>query len=317
MKRFLSGIMTLVLIISLCIIPVNASSASDFVNAASNAVGKSCSDLGLPSSGWCGYFVGYCINKSSISSLAGEQISRANCANAMTLTNWICAVKNIGTYYSLSSPHYNRLINAYKNLSIVSSSVNNYEPAAGDIIVFDWNGRGDSNHIFSHVGIVTNYDKGSEKVTHVDGNTETGSFKYVAKITHNKTYKGIIGYIRLNGGQGNSTPAPSTSTVTTTYADCNVQIACVNGQTVNLYNNPGDTSRVTYFNKGQVAYSTYLAKLSDGTTWYRVGAVHNGTDRMFWLKYESSKMKVTPIPTQTQYTVSFNAAGGSGVVTFL
>lgn len=253
MKRFLSGIMALILIISLCSIPVNASSASDLANTANNVVGKTCTDLGLPSSNWCGYFVGYCINKSSVSSLAGEQISLPNSKNAMTLINWTCAAKRIGTYYSFTSQHYNRLVNAYKNLSIVSTSVNNYEPAPGDIIVFDWNGRGDSNSVFSHVGIVTGYNKGSATVTHVDGNTATGSYKYVAKVSHAKTYDGIIGYIRLDGGQTNSTPATSTPTVTTTYADCNVQIACVNGQTVNLYNNPGDTSRVTYFNKGQVA----------------------------------------------------------------
>ena len=291
-------------------IPVSASSASDLAEAANNAVGKSYSDLSLPSSNWCGYFVGYCINNSSVSSLAGEQISRAYAANAMTLINWTCAIKDIGTYYSLSSPHYNRLTNAYKNLSIVSSSVNNYEPAVGDIIVFDWNGRGDSNHVFSHVGIVTGYDTGSAMVTYVDGNSlNPGNYTYVCKHESNKTYNAIIGYIRLNAGQNNSTPLPSTST---TYANCNVRIDCVNGQTVNLYDNPGDISRVTYFSKGQTATSTYCATLSDGSTWYRITANHNGVDRTFWLKYESSKMKVTPIGP---YTVTFNANGGSVTTT--
>lgn len=114
-----------------------------------------------------------------------------------------------------------------------------------------------------------------------------------------------------SGQSTTSTPTgnkPSTNKPTT-YADCNVSIACVNGQTVNLYNNPGETSRVTYFNRGQIATSTYRATLSDGSTWYRITANHNGTDRTFWLKYESRKMTVTPITSV--YTVTFDANGGN------
>ena len=96
------------------------------------------------------------------------------------------------------------------------------------------------------------------------------------------------------------------------YAKCDVRIACVNGQTVNLYDNPGDTSRVTYFSKGQTVTSTLCATLNDGSVWYRISAIHNGTDRIFWLKYESSKMTVTPVSsTSYTYTVTFNANGGS------
>lgn len=174
MKRRLISLLALVLIISSISIPVNASYSSELAQVANNVVNKTYSDLGLPSSDWCGYFVGYCINNSSVSSLAGEQISRAHSKNAITLINWTCAIKNIGTYYSMSSPHYNRLVNAYSNLSIVSTSVDEYEPAAGDIIVFDWNGRGDETHTFSHVGIVTGYSAGSGTVTFVDGNSGTG-----------------------------------------------------------------------------------------------------------------------------------------------
>lgn len=102
----------------------------------------------------------------------------------------------------------------------------------------------------------------------------------------------------------------SSSGVTVTqYFSCNVKITCINGQTVNLYNNVGDSTRVTYFSKGQTTSSTYGAKLSDGSTWYRITANHNGVATTFWLKYESSKMTVTDIVSTC--TVNFDANGGS------
>lgn len=76
------------------------------------------------------------------------------------------------------------------------------------------------------------------------------------------------------------------------YADCDVEIACINGQIVNLYDNPGDTSRVSYFSKGQIARSIYCATLSDGSTWYRINAFEGETYRTFWLKYEPNKMTI-------------------------
>lgn len=94
---------------------------------------------------------------------------------------------------------------------------------------------------------------------------------------------------------------PITDKFTITYADCNVEIACFNGQTVNLYNNPGDTSRVTYFSKGQIVRGAYCATLSDGSTWYKVSAYHNGADRTFWLKYEVNKMTVIPYCSSHSY----------------
>jgi len=103
-------------------------------------------------------------------------------------------------------------------------------------------------------------------------------------------------------------PQPSLSA---DYFTCDVKIACVNGQVVNLYNNAGDSSRVTYFSRGQVASSTYGAKLSDGSTWYRITADHNGSSRTFWLKYESNKMTVEDRSKPQTYTVTFNAGSGT------
>lgn len=98
--------------------------------------------------------------------------------------------------------------------------------------------------------------------------------------------------------KGSSTPSDSggnTFSSTINYWNCNTIISCFNGQTVNLYSNPGDSSRVTYFSKGQTAKSTRGATLSDGSIWYSVTVNHNGTNKLLWLKYDGSKMTYTDI----------------------
>lgn len=130
-----------------------------------------------------------------------------------------------------------------------------------------------------------------------------------SRYTSTGTYAGILSYRVVTkssswtGNSGGSTGGESAKP--TSYADCLVEIACFNGQIVNLYNNPGDSSRVTYFSKGQDSRSDYSATLGDGSTWYRVIAVHNGEARTFWLKYEPNKMTVTPInPVQQEPSAS-------------
>lgn len=76
------------------------------------------------------------------------------------------------------------------------------------------------------------------------------------------------------------------------YFDCNIQISCINGKIVNLYNNPGDSEPVTYFSKGQSMTSRYGAKLNDNSTWYRVTVNSSGTIKDVWMKYESEKMTI-------------------------
>ncbi|MBD5163067.1 MAG: CHAP domain-containing protein [Oscillibacter sp.] len=204
MKKSLSLALAFILTVSLFCIPANASSSKSLAEVAADAVGRSYSDLNLPSSNWCGYFVGYCINHSTVSSFAEEEISRADSMNPMTLINWACAKKSIGTYYSLSSTHYNRLVGKYQNLSIATTTANDFIPKPGDIIVFDWNGREDSKHVFSHVGIVTGeYNASSADFTYVDGNSGAGNYTYVVKKTSGIGNNSIIGYIRVNGDKQN------------------------------------------------------------------------------------------------------------------
>ena len=61
---------------------------------------------------------------------------------------------------------------------------------------------------------------------------------------------------------------------------------------VNLYSNPTDTTRLTYFDYGPTVYSSRYAVMSDGSIMYEVGANHQGQDIKAWLKYESD-MTVT------------------------
>ena len=72
---------------------------------------------------------------------------------------------------------------------------------------------------------------------------------------------------------------------------------------VNLYSNPTDTTRLTYFDYGPTVYSSRYAVMSDGSIMYEVGATnHQGQDIKVWLKYESD-MTVTKEHTygSTQY----------------
>lgn len=68
---------------------------------------------------------------------------------------------------------------------------------------------------------------------------------------------------------------------------------------INLYTNPTDTSRTTYFDKATpitVGCPTY-AELSDGTIMYKVYTTHQGVkDTPFWFKYDSS-MSVSAVHT--------------------
>lgn len=89
-----------------------------------------------------------------------------------------------------------------------------------------------------------------------------------------------------------SKPDSDPSTSTPQYFNCNVGIFCVNGKTVNLYNNPGDSTRVDYFSLGQSVGSSYGVNMPDGSTWYRVSVTSKGNVITVWLKYESDKMTV-------------------------
>lgn len=84
------------------------------------------------------------------------------------------------------------------------------------------------------------------------------------------------------------TPSSSTSTTkpfVIQTVHCLTNITCPM-RVVNLYLNPGDTSRYSYFSKGQNPRSQVYAKMSDGSTWYSVYVSDRGRSIDLWLKAE-------------------------------
>ena len=98
---------------------------------------------------------------------------------------------------------------------------------------------------------------------------------------------------------GTVTPDPGLSVKETITCRRKIELP---ERVVNLYSNPTDTTRLTYFDYGPTVYSSRYAVMSDGSIMYEVGANHQGQDIKAWLKYESD-MTVTKQHTygSTQY----------------
>ena len=98
---------------------------------------------------------------------------------------------------------------------------------------------------------------------------------------------------------GTVTPDPGLSVKETITCKRTIKLP---ERVVNLYSNPTDTTRLTYFDYGPTVYSSRYAVMSDGSIMYEVGAIHQGQDMKLWLKYESD-MTVTKQHTygSTQY----------------
>lgn len=315
MKRLLCFLLAISMAATLLILPGNAASYTDDLAATANAcVGKTYRDLGLPASNWCCYFIRYCANHSAVKSLANSEMPLADGVNPMTLINWACAKKKIGTYYSFSSTHYTRLSTAYQNLSITSTSVNGFTPMRGDIVIFDWSGRENPSHVFSHAGIVTDYNASSSKVTYVDGNSGTGSYTYVVKKTTGKSSNSIIGYIRFGdrvapapeSGTSPVSPSPDSTESTetgkwTVTIPANYKLICYDSATA--------TQQSAYWMSAKpAAYTltcTKKATLSNGTTRY---FFVSGDNKNLWFNY-NSQMSVVDKAVKT-YTITFDANGG-------
>ena len=98
---------------------------------------------------------------------------------------------------------------------------------------------------------------------------------------------------------GTVTPDPGLSVKETINCRRKIKLPA---RVVNLYSNPTDTTRFTYFSDGPTAYSSRYAIMSDGNIMYEVGANHQGQDMKLWLQY-ASDMTVTKEHTygSTQY----------------
>ena len=92
-----------------------------------------------------------------------------------------------------------------------------------------------------------------------------------------------------SGGTVTPDPDPGLSVKETITCKRTIKLPA---RVVNLYSNPTDTTRLTYFDYGPTVYSSRYAVMSDGSIMYEVGANHQGQDIKAWLKYESD-MTVT------------------------
>lgn len=167
----------------------------DFVNYTKAQIGKKKSDYGWTND-WCVYFVSHCLSNSK----TGQYIGNVLYSFPNYMAAGLCHTKKVGIYYSFSTPHTNRLTDntfqMVKGVDLVETDVSSFNVLPGDIVIFDWNGRGDSEHVFSHTAIVSSVN--GSNVTYIDGNSESGQYTYVMEHTNKKTNSAIIGYIRLN-----------------------------------------------------------------------------------------------------------------------
>ena len=224
--------------------------------------------------GWCAIFVCWCANK------AGAGLGIAYDKNG-------------------ASPGY--LFDWLKNNARYDTSFST-APQAGDFIFF-----GNSSGGVEHVAVVTEYDASSGRVYLVGGNQGNGvgavtssSCRWASGSTWGSQY--ILGYGRPNYGGGTVTPDPDPGLSVKETITCKRTIKLPE-RVVNLYSNPTDTTRLTYFDYGPTVYSSRYAVMSDGSIMYEVGATnHQGQDIKVWLKYESD-MTVTKQHTygSTQY----------------
>ena len=224
--------------------------------------------------GWCAIFVCWCANK------AGAGLGIAYDKNG-------------------ASPGY--LFDWLKNNARYDTSFST-APQAGDFIFF-----GNSSGGVEHVAVVTGYDASAGRVYLVGGNQGNGvgavtssSCRWASGSTWGSQY--ILGYGRPNYGGGTVTPDPDPGLSVKETITCKRTIKLPE-RVVNLYSNPTDTTRLTYFDYGPTVYSSRYAVMSDGSIMYEVGATnHQGQDIKVWLKYESD-MTVTKEHTygSTQY----------------
>ena len=207
-NRMVGLLLALTLVIGLTmVLPIEVSAATvtttdvlDMVNFANKQDGKTASQLGIPTSGWCGYFIGYCINNSGIARSLGT-ISNDECNWAMSPVGWVCTTKNAGTLYCFSSAHANRLREMYTfaDGQLVETNAASFSPQVGDIVEFTWSSW--ENHAFDHTGIVTSVD--GNYITYIDGNSSSGNGK-VATHTMEKTNSYIYGFLRFNTNETNN-----------------------------------------------------------------------------------------------------------------
>lgn len=265
---------------------LNGDGAHDIVEVAKAQKGiggkSGGSAFGFPAKqSWCAYFVCWA------GRTAGADFPKSDLGTPDAVAKWFID-NNKGTFYCLRDGNYKNLISkGVKNKdNIIRTTREQFTPQKGDLICYLWSyevGR----YNWSHIGIVI--DSKGNSISTVEGNTGGGRYDGTVKIQDRSYNSEVIGFIRPNY---NKSSTGSDTSNKPQYFECNIQITCSPGKEVNLYNNPGDSNRAEYFSKGQSVVSTRGAKLSNGTTWYKITVEKRDTKeiRDFWLKYDGSRM---------------------------
>ena len=307
---------------------VSSEAIEDFVKTAESKE-KSGKFPGLPgdsSTPWCGYFVGWALDNSKVSEETGK--SYANCGGSCDPMVDL-AIQGYGTIYiptyNKTKPFSNTYVGKFIDREHVPESkikkVSSFTPQRGDLVLYNWTWKGGG--YFDHIGIMT-----SESTT-IEGNTSAIiDGEYYSSAVARKSLNDpaddsgtrgdyICAYFRFNSDDSPIDNRPGPFPTETEYFNCDVKISCIKGKRVNLYKSPDAFSAVSYFSKGQVAYSTYGAKCSDGSTWYRIAAESSTTHQVenYWLKRDDSKMTVTdlsaPRPGPTSISMKLDTSSVS------
>ncbi len=209
-KRFICGILTIALVLSLIpnmgeVKSVEASgTASDIVSAANKEVGYAAGAnkdnkygrwYGLNNDDWCAIFISWCANQAGVP----QNVIKKN-ANAEIIGNYVRTGNFGGTYYPRGS----------------------INPQPGDIVYYDFNGVKGTEH----VEIVTEVSNGT--IVSVGGNTQTKNGYPNGLVSARRvslTYSAIYGYERPNYGGTPQSPTISNLKITD-LSDLGYTIEC-------------------------------------------------------------------------------------------
>lgn len=275
LKRLLCLLLTLCLVFTLLPVSALAVGPSDMVSIARNEVGTSgCPNKYTYYTGTSGGTYNYWWCAAFVSWVANQAGERSAIGKSP-------GVREL----------YNHILGHGGN--VVSS------PKAGDIVIY-YRPRDD---YYAHIGIMENSS------TSIEGNYGNAVCRGIRPSTYDDTVgstvaNGRIRVIYLRPKYSNSGPTQETKIE---YFNCDVTIQTTKGKTVNLYKNITDSQRYDYFDKGQTAYSTKGAKVSDGSTWYQIQAYdQNNKIVTLWLNAVSSGVKIINNNNKVEPSISFS-----------
>lgn len=275
-RKFLAVALAFMLLVS--VFPMSANAATvdaqdvtSLVTAAKGAIGKTREQLKLPDNHWCGYFTGYCINNSRLTKSLGK-ISNAQCAYAIDIADWVCNIKQAGTFYVFSSAHQKQVKQFYPDLKkpgrLIKTTSSSFTPKVGDFVEFTWHDWGE--HEFDHVGIVSKVT--NKYITYIEGNTSAGGGYEgtVVSQSRRRDDSSIIGYVRIN--TGSSEPSSETDQSTSsTYSAGNYAVDHVNG--VNVRSGAG----TSYLVVGAAANKTTFSVSKISGEWGYTSSINTGS----------------------------------------